>query len=144
MHVIHVPPPQIEKITTPLGMNPDGYISVLSLPPGPLQLVLAGDPHQLGPVLASRLAGSLGLSLSLLERIMAREPYLRDPVKYSDHGSYDPLMVSGGPPLQSFYLYSGTLLLGPVNMFQFLLWCPYLRGTSTVFGTVLYIEVSLE
>ena len=60
-----------------------------------IQLVLAGDPHQLGPVLASSQADSLGLSLSLLERIMTREPYLRDPVKYSDHGSYDPLMVGG-------------------------------------------------
>ena len=25
---------------------------------------------------------------------MAREPYLRDQAKYSDHGSYDPLMVT--------------------------------------------------
>ena len=58
-----------------------------------LQLVLAGDPHQLGPVLFSRHADNLGLSLSLLERIMSRQPYLRDPNKYSDHGSYDPLMV---------------------------------------------------
>ena len=58
-----------------------------------LQLILAGDPFQLGPVLSSRLAGSLGLSLSLLERVMDREAYLRDPRKFEDHGSYDPLMV---------------------------------------------------
>ncbi|CAI8037422.1 RNA helicase Mov10l1 [Geodia barretti] len=56
--------------------------------------VLAGDPHQLGPVLTSHHANSLGLSLSLMERVMSRGPYLRDPAKYSDHGSYDPLMVT--------------------------------------------------
>ena len=59
----------------------------------PHQLVLVGDPHQLGPVLTSHHANSLGFSLSLMERVMSREPYLRDPAKYSDHGSYDPLMV---------------------------------------------------
>ena len=82
-----------EREASPFHSSPPPHLPPsLSLPPSS-QLVLAGDPHQLGPVLTSRQAGSLGLSLSLLERIMARGAYLRDPAKYSDHGSYDPLMV---------------------------------------------------
>jgi len=57
------------------------------------QVVLAGDPHQLGPILASHLASIYGLGLSLLERLMERPAYQRDKDKFSDHGNYDPLMV---------------------------------------------------
>ncbi|KAM9758598.1 putative helicase mov-10-B.1 [Menidia menidia] len=39
------------------------------------QLVLAGDPEQLGPILRSRLAIDYGLDLSLLERLMKHELY---------------------------------------------------------------------
>lgn len=38
------------------------------------QLVLAGDPKQLGPVLRSRLATEMGLGMSLLERLMEHNP----------------------------------------------------------------------
>ena len=55
--------------------------------------MLAGDPHQLGPVLSSRLASTHGLGLSLLERLMRRSAYWRDETKFADHGNYDPLMV---------------------------------------------------
>lgn len=57
------------------------------------QVVLAGDPHQLGPILASHLASTYGMGLSLLERLMERPAYQRDKDKFSDHGNYDPLMV---------------------------------------------------
>jgi hypothetical protein len=40
------------------------------------RLVLAGDPKQLGPVVHSAAARQAGLGASLLERLMAREPYL--------------------------------------------------------------------
>ncbi len=33
-----------------------------------------GDPHQLGPVIISRLASKFGMSLSLLERLMTTSP----------------------------------------------------------------------
>ena len=59
-----------------------------------LQVVLAGDPFQLGPVLQSRVASSYGLEVSLLERLMSRPLYCRNEDKFSDHGCYDPLVVT--------------------------------------------------
>ena len=59
-----------------------------------VQAVLAGDPHQLGPILRSRPALAHGLGLSLLERLMMRDLYQRDEKRFADHGSYDPLLVS--------------------------------------------------
>ena len=59
-----------------------------------LQVILAGDPFQLGPVLQSRLASSYGLEISLLERLINRPLYCRNEDKFSDHGCYDPLVVT--------------------------------------------------
>ncbi|GAB6020040.1 hypothetical protein CHUAL_002787 [Chamberlinius hualienensis] len=42
------------------------------------QLILAGDPQQLGPVIRSQLSAAYGLQTSLLERICKCNPYLRD------------------------------------------------------------------
>ena len=39
------------------------------------QLVMAGDPQQLGPIVRSSLAVKYGLSVSLLERLMTGAPY---------------------------------------------------------------------
>ena len=58
-----------------------------------LQVILAGDPYQLGPILSSKLAGEHGMQLSMLERIMSRKAYQRNESKFSDHGCYDPLLV---------------------------------------------------
>ncbi|KAL5515673.1 hypothetical protein EMCRGX_G000874 [Ephydatia muelleri] len=58
------------------------------------QMVLAGDPMQLGPVIGSLLAAKFGLNKSLLERLMERQPYKRDPRKFADHGNFDPLVVT--------------------------------------------------
>ena len=58
-----------------------------------IQIVLVGDPCQLGPVLSSRLASSSGLGVSLLERVMEMRSYCRQEEKFKDHGSYDPLLV---------------------------------------------------
>ena len=55
---------------------------------------MAGDPFQLGPVLQSRLASSYGLEISLLERLINRPLYCRNEDKFSDHGCYDPLVVT--------------------------------------------------
>ena len=57
------------------------------------QIVLAGDPQQLGPVLRSNLSKTYGLQVSYLERLINRPPYARDEKKFVDHGSYDPLLV---------------------------------------------------
>ncbi|XP_077191029.1 helicase MOV-10 isoform X2 [Paroedura picta] len=53
------------------------------------QLVLAGDPQQLGPILRSPLAISHGLELSLLERLMHHNPLYQ-----KKNGSYNPQFVT--------------------------------------------------
>ena len=46
-------------------------------PIGAGRVVLAGDPHQLGPVLQSKMAADAGLGLSLLERLMQAGPHAK-------------------------------------------------------------------
>jgi helicase MOV-10 len=38
-------------------------------------IVLSGDPRQLGPIIRSTVAQKLGLEISMLERLMQRELY---------------------------------------------------------------------
>ncbi|XP_025933117.1 putative helicase MOV-10 [Apteryx rowi] len=57
--------------------------------PGGGQLVLAGDPQQLGPVLRSPLAAEHGLGTSLLERLMRHNPLYA-----KADGGYDPRFVT--------------------------------------------------
>nr|XP_038936489.1 RNA helicase Mov10l1 isoform X3 [Rattus norvegicus] len=56
------------------------------------QIVLAGDPMQLGPVIKSRLAMAYGLNVSMLERLMSRPAYLRDENAFGACGAYNPLL----------------------------------------------------
>ncbi len=58
------------------------------------QIVLAGDPKQLGPVLQSRYAKLYGLEESFLERLSRRQLYRRDEDVFRSHGGYDPLLVT--------------------------------------------------
>ncbi|NWR45091.1 SDE3 helicase, partial [Regulus satrapa] len=53
------------------------------------QLVLAGDPKQLGPILTSPLAIQHGLGISLLERLM-----LQNPLYKKSSGGYDPQFIT--------------------------------------------------
>ncbi|XP_069801360.1 helicase MOV-10 [Dendropsophus ebraccatus] len=53
------------------------------------QLVLAGDPQQLGPVLRSPFAIDNGLAMSLLERLMTQNPLYG-----KSNGSYNPQFVT--------------------------------------------------
>ncbi|KAM4795734.1 putative helicase MOV-10 [Rhinophrynus dorsalis] len=53
------------------------------------QLVLAGDPQQLGPIIRSPVAIEHGLGISLLERLMTQNPLYK---KENDH--YDPKFVT--------------------------------------------------
>ncbi|XP_061074539.1 putative helicase mov-10-B.1 isoform X2 [Conger conger] len=55
------------------------------------QLVLAGDPKQLGPVLRSPLAIQHGLGLSLLERLMRDNPLYQ---KDEKSGRFNPMFVT--------------------------------------------------
>lgn len=52
------------------------------------QIVLAGDPCQLGPVVKSRLASVFGLGVSLLERLMAT------PLYACNENGFNPSVVS--------------------------------------------------
>jgi superfamily I DNA and/or RNA helicase len=56
------------------------------------QLVIAGDPKQLGPVVRSRLANRYGLKKSYLERLVERTLYQHDPDAYQ----HDPDALGAG------------------------------------------------
>ncbi|XP_058797629.1 probable RNA helicase armi isoform X2 [Phymastichus coffea] len=56
------------------------------------QIILAGDPKQLGPVNQSRLAGYFGLNDSFLVRLLQQFPYQRDPVGFET--GYDPRLIT--------------------------------------------------
>lgn len=58
------------------------------------QVILAGDPMQLGPVIRSKLAKGHNFDLSLLERLVDMPIYARDEDKFVDHGAYNPLLVN--------------------------------------------------
>lgn len=56
------------------------------------QVVLAGDPLQLGPVVQSGIAKNFGLDESFLLRLLRHFPYQRDPNGFETH--YDPRLVT--------------------------------------------------
>lgn len=58
------------------------------------QVVLVGDPFQLGPVILSRLAKQSGLGVSLLSRIYNMSPYTRDTSANAQFGYYDPRCIT--------------------------------------------------
>ena len=60
---------------------------------GLFQIVLAGDPKQLGPVLMSPFAKMYGLELSFLERLMDRLPYQHNEQLFAEHGGFDSALV---------------------------------------------------
>lgn len=86
------------------------------------QIVLVGDPKQLGPLIKSRIAVAFGLNISLLERLISRDMYLRDEDAFSTDGSYNPLLVS---KIRLFYLFSDKqqlwLLMFSSHFFFFLI-----------------------
>ena len=58
------------------------------------QVVLAGDPQQLQAIITNRYAAEKDLSVSFLERILSRSPYLKDVFRYPDSCGYDPRLVT--------------------------------------------------
>ncbi|XP_014205126.1 probable RNA helicase armi [Copidosoma floridanum] len=56
------------------------------------QVVLAGDPKQLGPVNQSWLAGYFGLNNSFLVRLLQQFPYQKDPEGFET--GYDPRLIT--------------------------------------------------
>ena len=61
---------------------------------GSSQLVLAGDPKQLGPVINSEVAKTAGLGLSLLERLMEGPLYTKNKTNFPLNLGYNPLCIT--------------------------------------------------
>ncbi|XP_067861022.1 RNA helicase Mov10l1-like [Heptranchias perlo] len=93
--------------------EPECLIPLLLVSEEDGQIVLAGDPRQLGPVMKSRIAAAYGLSVSLLERLMMRPLYSRDET-FSAFGSYNPLLVT---KLVNNYRSHSSLLDLPSKLF---------------------------
>lgn len=77
------------------------------------QLILAGDPNQLGPVLMSDVSQNCGLNRSLLERLMHRKLYCRNPDQFPVT-KYNPLVLT---KLVRNYRAHATLLTLPSSLF---------------------------
>ncbi|XP_019933843.2 RNA helicase Mov10l1 isoform X1 [Paralichthys olivaceus] len=82
-HFTHVFLDEAGQATEPESLIP---MSLVSERDG--QIVLAGDPRQLGPIVKSKLAAAFGLGVSLLERLMSNPLYSRQ-----DWG-YNPKLVT--------------------------------------------------
>lgn len=61
--------------------EPEAMIPIKTMADNATRIILSGDPKQLGPIIRSAPAIELGLGVSFLDRLMAREVY--DPVHYS-------------------------------------------------------------
>ncbi|KAL5477180.1 hypothetical protein EMCRGX_G023934 [Ephydatia muelleri] len=89
------------------ALEPECLIPVSLLAGRRGQLVLAGDPLQLGPVVFSSLASDNVLSISMLERLMGRDLYKRNTITFAATGNYDSMVVT---KLIENYRSHGTLL----------------------------------
>ncbi|NXH74213.1 M10L1 helicase, partial [Hydrobates tethys] len=108
-HFTHVILDEAGQANEPESLIPIGLISEANG-----QIVLVGDPKQLGPVIKSKIALSFGLNMSLLERLTSREIYLRDEDAFSACGAYNPLLVT---KLVKNYRSHSALLALPSKLF---------------------------
>jgi len=58
------------------------------------QVVLAGDPKQLGPVIISLLAKMNGLEQSMLSRFIHYPLYQKDPNVFPEYNGYNPRVIT--------------------------------------------------
>ncbi|NWI13652.1 M10L1 helicase, partial [Crypturellus soui] len=110
-HFTHVILDEAGQASEPESLIPLGLISEANG-----QIVLVGDPKQLGPVIKSEVAVAFGLNVSLLERLMSRSLYLRDEDAFSAYGSYNPLLVSKSFLVKNYRSHSALLTL-PSKLF---------------------------
>ncbi|XP_075130272.1 RNA helicase Mov10l1 [Leptodactylus fuscus] len=108
-HFTHVIIDEAGQATEPECLIPLGLVSEVTG-----QIILAGDPMQLGPVIKSKVALSYGLGISLLERLMALPIYLRDEETYGACGYYNPLLIT---KLMKNYRSHAALLHLPSKLF---------------------------
>ncbi|XP_054717092.1 RNA helicase Mov10l1-like [Uloborus diversus] len=80
------------------------------------QVIMAGDPQQLGPVLRSKYAITYGLQVSYLERLMNTALYARNEQAYGKYGGYNPILVT---MLEQSYRSHPNILKFPSDMFYF-------------------------
>lgn len=80
------------------------------------QVIMAGDPQQLGPVLRSSYAVTYGLQISYLERLMNTALYARNEAEYKQYGGYNPLLIT---MLEESYRSHPDILRFPSDMFYF-------------------------
>ncbi|KAG9031548.1 hypothetical protein FRB95_002542 [Tulasnella sp. JGI-2019a] len=57
------------------AMEPEAIVSINTISGGNTNLILSGDPLQLGPIIRSGVGRSLGFGVSFLERVMQRDIY---------------------------------------------------------------------
>ncbi|NWX12963.1 M10L1 helicase, partial [Aegotheles bennettii] len=108
-HFTHMILDEAGQASEPESLIPVGLISESSG-----QIVLVGDPKQLGPVIKSEIAQIFGLNVSLLERLTSREMYLRDEDAFSACGAYNPLLIT---KLIKNYRSHSALLALPSKLF---------------------------
>ncbi|RLW06315.1 hypothetical protein DV515_00004355, partial [Chloebia gouldiae] len=108
-HFTHVILDEAGQASEPESLIPIGLISEADG-----QIILVGDPKQLGPVIKSKLAESFGLSMSLLERLSSRELYMRDEDAFGACGAYNPLLIT---KLTKNYRSHSALLALPSKLF---------------------------
>ena len=89
-HFTHCFIDEAGETTEPESMIPIGLLASSASS----QIVLAGDPKQLGPVLQSPEAKTYGFGVSFLERLSMTKLYRRNESKFQDHGNYDPMLVT--------------------------------------------------
>ncbi|XP_066992645.2 probable RNA helicase armi [Anabrus simplex] len=89
-HFTHVLVDEAGQATEPELLVPLSFLHTSSG-----QIVLAGDPLQLGPVVGSQVAKHFGLDESFLLRILGHFPYQRDPQGFSEEtGGFNPRLVT--------------------------------------------------
>ncbi|XP_032077747.1 RNA helicase Mov10l1 [Thamnophis elegans] len=108
-HFTHVFVDEAGQASEPEVLIPLGLISEVTG-----QIILSGDPMQLGPIIKSKIATLYGLNISLLERLMHRPLYLRDEDAFGPCGSYNPLLIT---KLVKNYRSHGALLTLPSKLF---------------------------
>jgi len=55
--------------------EPEAFVSIKMMADTRTNIILSGDPKQLGPIIRSGIARELGLEKSYLERLMDRDAY---------------------------------------------------------------------
>ncbi|KAM4675634.1 RNA helicase Mov10l1-like [Discoglossus pictus] len=108
-HFTHVFVDEAGQASEPECLIPLGLVSEVNG-----QIILAGDPMQLGPVIKSKIALVYGLNVSLLERLMTRPLYQRDEKTYGACGNYNPLLIT---KLMKNYRSHAALLHLPSRLF---------------------------